>query len=86
MTQVRLPQSLKEWRYCIEVLCGTPLTESFVESRIRQLTQLEDKLDRRFLELYGEEHRQQVLTWYRQVQSEGSFSEMAQECSGVEKV
>lgn len=75
MTQTRLPQNFKEWRYCIEVLCKTPLTEAFVDDRILQLTELKNKLDRRFVELYGEAHRAQVLAWYRQVQEERSFAD-----------
>lgn len=74
MSKVRVPANFKEWRHCIEVLCNTPLTESFVESRIQQLEKLQNKLDKRFVELYGEKHRQQVLTWYRQVQEEKSFA------------
>lgn len=75
MSSFRLPQNFKEWRYCIEVLCKTPLTEAFVANRIQQLTDLKSKLDRRFVELYGEDHRVQVLDWYRQVQKEGSFAD-----------
>lgn len=74
MSKFRLPQNFDEWRHCIEVLCRTPLTKSFVDNRIQQLTNLKGKLDRRFVEMYGEEHRVQVLAWYEQVQEEKSYA------------
>ena len=74
MSKFRLPQNFEEWRHCIEVLCKTPLTESFVETRIEQLENLTSKLDRRFVEMYGDAHRVQVLTWYKQVKDESSFA------------
>lgn len=46
-----------------------------MENRIQQLTELKDKLDKRFVEMYGEDHRAQVLAWYKRVQNEGSFAE-----------
>ncbi len=75
MSTIRLPQNFEEWRQCIEVLCRIPLTKAFVESRIRELSKPKSKLDRRFVEMYGEEHRVQVLSWYKKVQAEGSFTE-----------
>ena len=74
MATVRLPQDFPEWRYCIEVLCKTPLTESYVDQRIVDLTGLTKKLDRQFVELYGEPHRQQVLAWFQRVKEEGCYS------------
>lgn len=75
MNKARLPQDFDEWRYCIETLCKTPLTESFVAQRLQELGQLDNKLDKRFVELYGEEHRAQVMTWYRKVQEDGTFAD-----------
>ena len=69
-----LPKDFAEWRNCIEVLCRTPLTESFVGKRITELGSLDNKLDQKFVELYGEEHREQVLQWYQKVQDEKLFS------------
>ncbi len=78
MAGFRLPQSFSEWRYCIEVLCNTPLTPTYVEQRIQQLKTLNNKLDKRFVELYGEEHRRQVLSWFERVKGEALWTALPQ--------
>ena len=74
MSQVHLPRSFSEWRHCIEKLCQTPLTEDFVERRIAELGSLSTKLDQRFVELYGVEHKDQVLQWYLKVREEALYA------------
>ena len=65
-----LPKNFHEWRTCIETLCCIPLTESFVEKRITELNSLSNKLDKKFVELYGEKHHEQVKQWYQKVRDE----------------
>lgn len=70
----RLPKDFQEWRYCIEVLCGTPLTQKYVEQRRAELASLDSKLDRRFVELYGKDHLVRVRGWFEKVWEEKSFT------------
>lgn len=65
-----IPQSYAEWRHCIEVECGIPLSAGFLAERIRVLTQGEAEETRRFRRLYGEEHWQRVVSWFRRAAEE----------------
>ncbi len=61
-----LLQSYEEWRYCIEVKCGVPLTQTFVRSRIEELNDAENKHTKEFVKLYGEPYKNKILEWLNQ--------------------
>jgi len=60
-----IPSTSEEWRHCIEHWCGIELTPDFVKARIKALENPHDEHTRRFIECYGEAHRQQVLAWFK---------------------
>jgi len=62
-----IPQTLEQWRYCIEHHCGIPLTKSFAEQRLRELTDSKNEHTRKFIESYGPQHHQRVLEWFGEV-------------------
>jgi len=62
------PTNFHEWRHCIEVKCGIPLTASFILQRIEALSDLNNITTKEFTRLYGEDYRVQVIQWYQQAQ------------------
>jgi len=67
-----IPQTYEAWRHCIEVGCAIPLTAEFLAGRIRVLTQGEAEETLRFRKLYGDEHWQRVLHWFRRAAEEST--------------
>lgn len=62
-----IPQTMDQWRRCIEVDCGIPLTVDFAKKRIQDLEDSGNFHTQRFIECYGTDHHQRVLSWFRQV-------------------
>jgi hypothetical protein len=67
-----IPGSYASWRYCITVECGIPLTAEFVARRIDVLSRSNGEETLQFRRLYGDEHWQRVLAWFRQSQNESA--------------
>lgn len=65
MADIR-PTSYEEWKHCITVICGIPLTESYVRQRIEALHDTSDHMTSKFVELYGEPHLRQTIAWFEQ--------------------
>ncbi len=59
-----IPQSYDEWRHCITVRCGIPLTQTFVEGRIKELRDGDHRRTREFREKYGPDHLNRVIGWF----------------------
>lgn len=66
----QLPKTYAEWRHCITVDCGIELTTQFIEARLRALGDPADSHTARFVELYGEGHRDQVIEWFELARTE----------------
>jgi hypothetical protein len=66
-----IPINYLQWRRCIEVECGIALKPDFISARVAALTQPGDE-PQRFARLYGDEHLQRVIGWFRRAQSEVS--------------
>jgi hypothetical protein len=58
--------SYEEWRHCIEVKCGIPLTQTFVLKRIEELNDLDNKDTQEFIKLYGKPYKNQIVEWFTQ--------------------
>jgi len=59
------PNTFDEWKHCITVQCGIPLTADFVTGRIEALEDRSDYGTRKFIEQWGEAHHAQTLSWFR---------------------
>lgn len=59
-----------DWKHCITVLCGIPLTSDFVARRLQELRDVGDSRTRQFVGSWGEPHRKQVIAWFEQAQHE----------------
>ena len=66
MTSPMIPQTYEQWRHCITVDYGIPLTRKFVEDRLLALQAPAKEEARRFAQIYGEAHLQQVRAWFGQ--------------------
>lgn len=64
-----LYESYAAWEHCITVECGIPLTPDYVAKRIAALSDPKDKVTARFVQLYGDPYREQVLGWFKQAQA-----------------
>lgn len=65
-----IPTSYAQWRECIEVHCGIPLTPDYVHSRIGELEDSGNRNTKHFEKLYGAEHLERTLGWFRRAADE----------------
>ncbi|BCL70249.1 conserved hypothetical protein [Vibrio nigripulchritudo MADA3029] len=70
MSKSAIPSTYHEWRHCITVDCGIPLTTEYVEQRIEALQSDRDEHTKQFVKLYGDQYRQQVVNWFKEAQAE----------------
>lgn len=66
------PQTYEEWRKCITVKCGIPLTLDYMRTRIDALKHADSADNKRFRELYGEGHWHRVTAWFELALKESS--------------
>ncbi len=59
-----IPANYQEWKYCITVLCGIPLSRDFVANRIALFSDKSKDETKKFIQTYGERHAGQVLDWF----------------------
>jgi hypothetical protein len=65
-TDKAIPTNYAEWRECITVHCGIPLTLDYITERLNALSQVETEETIRFRRLYGDQHWRDVIHWFRQ--------------------
>ncbi|MEM7098626.1 MAG: hypothetical protein AAF541_10250 [Pseudomonadota bacterium] len=65
-----IPQSYEEWRHCITVECGIPLTAEFVAERLSIWRNEDLEETQRFRSLYGDVHWQATIGWFEQAANE----------------
>ena len=65
-----IPASYEQWRECIEVRCKIQLTAAFINERLKELQDGGNSRTQTFAKLYGAEHLQNTITWFRQAQEE----------------
>ena len=61
---MRKLETYSDWRHCIEVQCGIPLTAEYVAERLRILSDATCAQTAKFVATWGEQHRQRVLEWF----------------------
>ena len=57
--------SHKEWHDCITEKCGIQLTLEYIQQRLKVLENISHPETLKFKELYGDEHLQMVISWFR---------------------
>ncbi|MEM8904700.1 MAG: hypothetical protein AAGF02_13435, partial [Actinomycetota bacterium] len=59
-----IPDNYADWKHCIEVDCGIPLTTSFCEQRLAALNDEQDPHTASFRDKYGDAHLSRVIEWF----------------------
>lgn len=62
---MQLPQNFDDWKYCIQVSCGIKLTGDFIEQRLAALNDISNKHTKEFIQLYGKDYQEQVISWFK---------------------
>ena len=65
-----IPSSYEQWRNCIEVRCKMRLTPAFIRERLAELQDDKHAKTREFARLYGVDHLQRTITWFRRAADE----------------
>lgn len=63
-------QNYNEWKKCITISCGIPLTKDFVNTRLTELTDEKNPKTLEFKKIYGESFTQMIISHFQQAQSE----------------
>lgn len=61
-----IPKNFVQWKHCIVHECGIPLERTFLETRIKALSNASDQHTKQFVRLYGAQHHKQVLQWFNE--------------------
>lgn len=61
-----IPKDFMEWKACIEVKCGIPLTPTFVKQRLLELGDYQNQHTKEFIRVYGNTYHQQVIKWFEE--------------------
>lgn len=65
-----IPRSYEQWRDCIEVRCKIRLTPTFIHERLAQLQDDRHAKTRDFARLYGVDHLERTIAWFRRAADE----------------
>lgn len=66
MSDEAFPTTYDQWRHCIEVRGRVRLTPQFVNERLAEMQDDSNAKTREFSKLYGSEHLQRTIAWFRQ--------------------
>lgn len=72
MNETTLPKTYEEWHQYITVQGGVKLTPDYISDRIAALKDDKDNYTKQFIELYGQQYREQVLGWFLQAQKKAA--------------
>lgn len=65
-----LCESYEDWKHCISVRCGIPLTAPYLRERIAALGNASDPMTARFAALYGADHLTRTRGWFQRALAE----------------
>ena len=69
-----IPATYDQWRYCIEVLGKIKLTPKYLSERLAVLEDNKNAESIKFAKLYGQEHLQRTVSWFRRAAEDLSSS------------
>ena len=64
------PQNFEEWKYCITVECGIPLSASFITQRLSVLRNESHEETRRFRQRFGDKYWRSVIGWFAEAEQQ----------------
>ena len=62
-----IPTDFNEWVECITKKCGIQLSSTFAKKRLAILTNETHEETKKYKELYGEDHLNNIIHWYQQI-------------------
>lgn len=62
-----IPQTFEQWYTCIVNHCKINLTKDFVQQRLAVYKDPENTETQKFISLYGEQHLQNIINWFKQI-------------------
>lgn len=65
-----VPTSYEDWRHCITVKCGIPLTQAYVAERLAALNNQSDYQTEKFINRWGAAHHARTMAWFEQAAKE----------------
>jgi len=66
MSHEIFPKNYNDWKICITEKCGIPLTTDFVQARIESLSDGSSEERKKFIEYYGIQWVNQVVSYFKQ--------------------
>ena len=65
-----IPKTYQQWRHCIEFLGEIELSPDFIANRLAILEDDHHVENKKFAKLYGREHLQRTVEWFRRASNE----------------
>ncbi len=65
-----IAQNYPEWKKCIEIDCNIKLTSEFCNKRIKIYSDIQNIERLKFIELYGDEHIENIINWFKKALNE----------------
>ena len=65
-----VPENYEQWRHCITVECGIPLTAEFVAQRLKVWRDETAEETARFRSLYGDTYWRAMTGWFEKAEAE----------------
>jgi hypothetical protein len=59
-----ISKTYEQWKFCIIKKCGISLTFEYIEVRLSVLCNEQNEERNKFIELYGQEHLNNVIDWF----------------------
>ncbi len=80
----RMPalKSYEDWKHCITMLCGIPLTGPYIEQRPAALRDPANNTTQKFAGMWGDQHRLCVIGGFEQARQEKGGTTTASAPSG----
>ena len=60
----------EDWKHCITVLCGIPLTTDYINQRLEELKNPSDYGAKKFIDTWGDAHLDRVIGWFEKAKRE----------------
>lgn len=69
-----IPRNFDEWKNCIVNDCKIELTKTFVQQRLSVYENTNHPETKKFEKLYGRQHLDNIIYWYKKAREEASIS------------
>ncbi len=70
MTEIDIPNTYEEWLNLLKSHANDVLSRERIDKRIKELSNLNNTETIQFCNLYGDEHRQRVIEWFKRAAEE----------------